>query len=365
MKFSTVLLALSGSAYAQSAICSQGIYKTLVPLLKSYVPAQKYCALKYPVAGTVVTVTKPPTVLTTTAVVDQLVTTTVALRKKRTNSLDPRDPSLLQERGLEEEWQKCLKQAVQVVKTFCGCIQDPKVATVTVTPSTLVTVTSTRVVIVTMTQAAAPRACPESTRTFNLQSSSNGLFAVTAPGSVSGATGIQFSATTASSGEAFFFTSSCQLSVRGASSGVSVTVDTRGNFAISHFFYLAQPDGTPGSDQNVITCTADVGVGVGVAPLSCSVRDQNVLQLSGTDLVIQSAAVGAGSIFTALMSNSRLADALALSNLAVPLLTGKRVRRLQVSLRACGLKDQVQTFDPRLILGQAQLYREQMMFYND
>src|SRR3954471_1869069 len=81
MKLNVVFLTLLGSTYAASSECGKGIYKTIVPLLKNYQAAQKYCAAKFPISGITITTTKPPTVVTTTAVTDQtsivVVTTTV------------------------------------------------------------------------------------------------------------------------------------------------------------------------------------------------------------------------------------------------------------------------------------------------
>lgn len=78
--------------------------------------------------------------VTTTAVTDQtstvVVTTTVdaVLINKRaapSRALNPPQPGSLQERDLlEQQWEKFLKEAKQVVQTFCGCIQTPKTATV-------------------------------------------------------------------------------------------------------------------------------------------------------------------------------------------------------------------------------------------
>jgi hypothetical protein len=143
MKSFTLALSFISSVYARNNVCSQGANELLVPLLKNYQPAQKYCTSRYPLPVSTQTVTAAAIPITTTDVVSTtttvVVTTTVVdqvtKRANTTPAINPPQPTQhhgrsLEERNIDAQWSSFLKEAKQVVQTLCSCIETPRTSTV-------------------------------------------------------------------------------------------------------------------------------------------------------------------------------------------------------------------------------------------
>ncbi|RYN18157.1 hypothetical protein AA0115_g11420 [Alternaria tenuissima] len=305
MKSFTLALSFISSVYARNNVCSQGANELLVPLLKNYQPAQKYCTSRYPLPVSTQTVTAAAIPITTTDVVPTtttvVVTTTVVdqvtKRANTTPAINPPQPTQhhgrsLEERNIDAQWSSFLKEAKQVVQTLCSCIETPRTSTVTATPTTLVTVTATQVVIATTVATVIARACPTSTSSFALFASASNSFA-TVNSAFDNLFSINFRSTTAAGAAQFFFTDSCRLSVVGSSSELSVVVDSPGQFVYYHYVWLTDPTMAQTYDEAPVACVVSADL-----TLTCSVRDQNVLQLFGDQLSIAASNEGTASSFT-------------------------------------------------------------------
>lgn len=143
MKSLAIVLSFISSVYATTNVCGQGANKLLVPLLKNYQPAQKFCTSRYSIPVSTQTVTAAAIPITTTDIVSAtttvVVTTTVVAqgirRANTTPAINPPQPAQDHGRGLEElnidaQWSSYLKEAKQVVQTLCSCIETPRTSTV-------------------------------------------------------------------------------------------------------------------------------------------------------------------------------------------------------------------------------------------
>lgn len=154
---------------------------------------------------------------------------------------------------------------------------------VTATPTTLVTVTATQVVIATTVATVIARACPTSTSSFALFASASNSFA-TVNSAFDNLFSINFRSTTAAGAAQFFFTDSCRL---------SAVVDSPGQFVYYHYVWLTDPTMAQTYDEAPVACVVSADL-----TLTCSVRDQNVLQLFGHQLSIAASNEGTASSFT-------------------------------------------------------------------
>ncbi|KAF7677153.1 hypothetical protein GT037_005365 [Alternaria burnsii] len=264
-----------------------------------------YCTSKYPLPDSTRTVTAAAIPIITTDVVftttTVVVTTTVVAqvikRAKTTPAINPpQHPQhlgrSLEERNLVAQWSSFLKEAKQAVQTLCSCIETPQTSTVTTTPTTLVTVTATQVVIATTVATVVVRACSTSTSSFALFASASNSFAKM-DSAIQNLFSIKFRSTTAAGAAQSFFTDSYRLNVAGSSSELSVVVDVLGQFVDFHYVWLTDPTTVQTHDEAPVACVVDADLA-----LTCSVRDQDVLQLFGDQLSIGASVEYTTSSFT-------------------------------------------------------------------
>ena len=104
----TALLALP-SVITANAVCSHGLYGALLPLA-NYPPAENFCSLHFPPLEATVTITAG------------------SARHRRRRTPAKVDANTRDE--LPQLWSNLVKEADNILQTFCSCIETPRTTTV-------------------------------------------------------------------------------------------------------------------------------------------------------------------------------------------------------------------------------------------
>jgi len=124
-----------------------------------------------------------------------------------------------------------------------------------------------------------------------IQDSADGDYATLEPnGAVSGGSNIAFSAADPTAAQLFSFATDstsgqCVLTAVGVEGAESYVVDSPGEFVNFHYVYILDPSEDSSLTNTMVTCSIDES-----NVLSCSVQDQDVLQLFGGMLSISATA---------------------------------------------------------------------------